>query len=466
MDLNQYLDKVSRPISEANPIGERLSDDVLFDYVEGQMMKVGSLSHSEVQWHEVESAALKLLETKSKDLKLLTYLLQCLQHQCSLERFSCSLALLERFMASFWETCHPAPGPRGVLPRRKFFAQIVQRTLKAAEGLDTDFCDPDTKSVLLQSLKALCDTAAAKELPVDELQALEAKLKRRFSSEPANKPKPAQESSAGESRSSSESRDMPRLEIDNSSDKATKQALLKVADFIAENPAGMALGLRLRRFAIWFSVTSAPENANAKGETSLMPISADRVAEYRSQLAKSPDLALLRRIEQSLSLSPFWIDGHCLSAQLAQTLGQPAWAQAILEETAAFVERLPALLDMSFKGGVPFVSKETRSWLNGSEQQGSGSAEGNSYEQEIWELAASGGLSLAFAALNDKLHKATEPRDKFYLRLLGADLKDKHQLGAMAEVEYQVLLGQATDTSLADWEPGLMSRLQQKVNLS
>ncbi len=137
------------------------------------MMKVGSLSHSEVQWHEVESAALKLLETKSKDLKLLTYLLQCLQHQCSLERFSCSLALLERFMASFWETCHPAPGPRGVLPRRKFFAQIVQRTLKAAEGLDTDFCDPDTKSVLLQSLKALCDTAAAKELPVDELQALE-----------------------------------------------------------------------------------------------------------------------------------------------------------------------------------------------------------------------------------------------------------------------------------------------------
>ncbi len=36
MDLNQYLDKVSRPVSEANPIGERLSDDVLFDYVEGR----------------------------------------------------------------------------------------------------------------------------------------------------------------------------------------------------------------------------------------------------------------------------------------------------------------------------------------------------------------------------------------------------------------------------------------------
>lgn len=464
MDLNQYLDKLSRPISQANPVGERLNDDVLFDYVEDQMMKVGSLSHTEVQWHEVERVAFTLLETKSKDLKLLTYLLQCLQHQCSLERFSCSLALLESFMTSFWENCHPAPGPRGVLPRRKFFAQIVQRTLKAAEGLDTDFCDPDTKSILLHSLKALCDTAAAKELPVEELQSLDTRLIQRFNTEATKKLKPAQESTTRESSSGSESREIPRLDIDNSSDKATKQALLKVADFIADNPAGMALGLRLRRFAIWFSVTSVPENANAKGETSLMPISADRVGEYRSQLTKSPDLALLRRIEQSLSLSPFWIDGHCLSAQLAKTLGQSAWAQAILEETAAFVERLPALLDMSFKGGVPFVSKETRSWLNSQEPQGS--TEGGSYEQDIWELASSGGLSLAFAALNEKLRKATEPREKFYLRLLGADLKDKHQLGAMAEVEYQVLLSQATDTSLASWEPSLMSRLQQKVNLS
>lgn len=342
----------------------------------------------------------------------------------------------------------------------------MQRTLKAAESINTDFCDPDAKSALLQSLKSLCDTAVAKDLPVDELQSLEVKLKRRFSSESVNQSKQTSETTDRKTSDTSiESRDIPRLEMDSSNDRATKQTLLKVADFIADNPAGMALGLRLRRFAIWCNVTSTPENANAKGETSLMSISADRVAEYRSQLAKSPDLALLRRIEQSLSLSPFWIDGHYLSAQLAQALGQPIWAQAIWEETTAFTERLPALLDMSFKGGVPFVSKETRHWLHDTKPQ-SLNTSSDSDEQEIWELANTGGLSLAFTTLNEKLQKATEPRDKFYLRLLGAELKDKYQLGAMADIEYQVLLNQALDTSLTDWEPMLMSRLQQKVNLN
>ncbi|WP_413769386.1 type VI secretion system domain-containing protein, partial [Vibrio vulnificus] len=43
---------------------------------------------------------------------------------------------------------------------------------------------------------------------------------------------------------------------DHSSDKAAKQTLLKVADFLAEQDFGIPLSIRLRRFAVWGSITS------------------------------------------------------------------------------------------------------------------------------------------------------------------------------------------------------------------
>ncbi|WP_394393093.1 type VI secretion system protein TssA [Shewanella woodyi] len=464
---HQYIEKIAKPIAGDNPVGERLFDDVLFDFVEGQLMKVGSLSHAEVQWGEVEIAVVSLLETRTKDLKLIIYLMQCLQYQASLERFSLSLGVLDIFMKEYWLTCYPAPGDRGVLPRRKYFSQIVQRTVKSGESIDTQFCEPQSKELLLKRLSSLLDSAEKLELPTEVLSSLATRLTRQLEQN-ENRVSPTKSNAVSEPAEEAASRSAPKLEIDSSNDKATKQTLLKVADFISEFETGTGLSLRIRRFATWSSVSGVPENANAAGETSLMPIAADRVSEYQSQLEKGADMALLRRVELSLTLSPFWLDGHHLSAQIAMALGQLEWAKAIHEDTAAFVERLPKLLMMSFKGGIPFANAETRTWLD--EGYGRNSFEGNGQgvEQkraEVVELAESGGLSVAFASLNEHLQQASEPRDAFYLRLLGADLKQSHQLSAMATVDYQVLYQQASHMVLADWEPTLMARLKQKANL-
>ena len=465
--MHQYIKKISDPIDTANPVGERLFDDVLFDFVEGQLMKVGSLSHADVQWGEVETAVVTLLATRTKDLKLITYLMQCLQYQASLDRYSLSLGVLDAFMKEYWETCYPAPGARGVLPRRKYFSQIVQRTVKSGESLDTQFCEPQSKDLLLGRLASLQDSAEKLALPTDGLSLLTTKLTQQFERHD-NKVSATPQSAPIQSIDGTASKSAPKLEIDSSSEKATKQTLLKVADFISEFETGMGLSLRIRRFATWFSITGGPENANAAGETSLMPIPPDRVSEYQSQLEKGADMALLRRVELSLTLSPFWLDGHFLSAQIAVALGQEDWAKGIYEDTTAFIERIPTLLTMSFKGGVPFASAETRAWLD--EGYGHNRFEGNGQgvEQkraEVVELAESGGLSVAFTSLNEHLQQASEPRDSFYLRLLGADLKQSNQLSAMANIDYQVLYQQASHMVLADWEPTLMARLKQKANL-
>ncbi|NRD73748.1 type VI secretion system protein TssA [Shewanella sp. VB17] len=467
---HEYLKKITAPIAGESPVGERLHDDPLFDFVESQLMKVGSLSHAEVQWGEVETAIVTLLGTRSKDLKLITYLMQCVQYQASIERFSLSLGILDAFMQSFWETCFPAPGARGVLPRRKYFSQIMQRSIKVGESVDTQFCDPDSQSLLLSRLASLFETADKLELPTDDLAQLQTRLTRQFDRNEQSAPAVSHGSvqgSSGEVAQHSPPTSAPKLEIDSTNDKATKQTLLKVADFISEFETGIGLSLRIRRFATWFAISGVPVNANAAGETSLMPIATDRINEYKTQLERGADMALLRRIEQSLTLSPFWLDGHYLSAQIASALGQLEWAKAIHEDTAAFVVRLPKLLMMSFKGGMAFANAETRSWLDEGYGGNSFDCNGQGVEQqraEVTELAESGGLSVAFASLNEHLQQASEPRDAFYLRLLGADLKQNHQLSAMASVDYQVLYEQANQTVLADWEPTLMARLKQKAN--
>ncbi|WP_299494805.1 type VI secretion system protein TssA [uncultured Shewanella sp.] len=473
----EYLTQITQPISADNPVGERLFDDPLFDFIESQMMKIGSLSHGDIQWREVETGIVTLLETKSKDLKLVTYLLQCLQHQPSLERFTLSLLILHGFMQSFWESCFPAPGARGVLPRRRFFTQIMQRLVKAAENIDTEFCDTDEKQAINEALAALITIAKQYELPLDELTSLEAALKRRLSGE--SKPKQVVQSTEQVSNGAEQSSAQmsagastptpPSLNIDSSNDKATKQTLQKVSDFLSEFELGTELSLRLRRFAVWFSIISAPERT-ASGETRLMPVAVDRVNEYQTLLSKGADMALLRRVEQSLTLAPFWFDGHHLSAQICQSLGHPEWANAIREETYSFLNRVPGLMDMSFKGGVPFVSPDTRQWLDSA--SGAGMAGGevmSSWEQkrkETLELADQGGLSVALAMLNDGMSSTKEPREQFYLRLISAELMDSHQLSAMAKVEYNQLYTQAMETSLTDWEPTLVSHLQKVTSVN
>ncbi|WP_028022096.1 type VI secretion system protein TssA [Enterovibrio calviensis] len=463
MDMQTYRQRIIKPISGENPVGERLLEDALLDFVEGQMMKVGSLSHTEVQWGEAEQSALKLMENSTKDLKLLTHLLQCLQYQASPERFTLSVFVLNDFIQHYWETCHPVPGPRGVLPRRKFFSQIIQRTEKAVEKIDASMFDADQKIELETALNELQSTAKTHDLPVEGVEDIGALMKRRLTQNERVVQATASAESAPSSTKPSPAASAGKLEIDGSSDRAVKQTLLKVSEFVSElDGGGIALSLRLRRFSVWFSITSVPE-AEANGETQLMPVSLDRIAEYEEQLNRGADHALWRKVEQSLTVAPYWIDGHFLSYRIALKLGNAEWADTIASETRAFVKRLPLVAELKFKGGAPFVNDETRRWLDEGETSSTGSSGTSDWDakrKEAFTLADEGGLSVALAMLNDGLSDSTEPRDQFYWRMLSADVMRRHQLSAMAEQQYQILLEQTTRTSLVDWEPLLIQRLE------
>lgn len=466
MELSEYRRCITQPIPGESPVGERLFDDPLFDFVEDQMMKVGSLSHGSVQWEEVEHSTIKLLEEKSKDIKLLVYLLQCLHHDVSPSRFKASFDVMTDFMSHYWEDSFPAPGKRGNLPRRKFFSQMVQRFALLLEKMEFNHYDSTAREALLESLEAWEKVIEEKGLTSDSVVSVASKIRtelRRIEERKTVEKNQPQNATADEPvRTTTTS--SSALSIDNSSDKAAKQTLLKVADFLAEQDFGIALSVRLRRYAVWGGITSLPDH-KSDGETMLRGMQQDRVKDYQDQL-RHPDLALWRKVEQSLTLAPYWFEGHLMSFTIAEALGQKEWCKAIVEETEQFLARLPSLYDLKFKGGEPFVTDAVKDWLAAQRQSSGAQSAGGDWQEkrtEAFTMAKEGGIAVALNMLNDGLVNATEPRDKFYWRLLSADVMQTHHLDAMAKEQYQTLHNQVTTMSVTEWEPSLIEQLERNT---
>lgn len=469
MELTQYRTSIVKPIAGESPVGERLLDEPLFDFVEDQMMKVGSLSHASVQWQEVEHSAITLLNEKSKDIKLLVYLLQCLHNQLTPSRFITSFGVMSDFIEHYWNDCFPAPGKRGNLPRRKFFSQMCQRFSIAVEKFDFASLDSQDREALQAVVEGWQKTIEANELSSDVAdsvaltitnqlkRAQEREKLQQTAAQPASNDCATTQASAAPASS---------LSVDNSSDKAAKQTLLKVAEYLAEQESGSALAIRVRRHALWGAITALPDHDH-NGKTLLRGMQMERVKEYQDQLHQ-PDLALWRKVEQSLTIAPYWFEGQLMSHDIAKALGQESWCQAIREETQSFIQRHPSVVELKFKDGSPFLTDLVRDWLaSGEAASTGGSVSGNWNEQreEALSLAKEGGIAVAMSMLNDGLVAATEPRDRFYWRLLSAELLKHNHLDAMAKEQYQTLKQEIMQTSVTEWEPSLIEQLERNTAL-
>ena len=140
------------------------------------------------------------------------------------------------------------------------------------------------------------------------------------------------------------------------------QALLELASQLIQHDTAHPIGYRLRRYALWSGIETLPSHS-AQQRTQLAAPDADRRHDYRQGLA-TPTVELWQQIEQSLTLSPFWLEGHWLSAQAAQRLGYPTIAHAIAQELRQLLQRLPGLEHLAFVDGTPLLSPEGAQWLH------------------------------------------------------------------------------------------------------
>ncbi|MDN6319603.1 MAG: type VI secretion system protein TssA [Marinobacter sp.] len=478
IEQHPYVEQVVTPLEGEAAAGKALGEDDALGFLEDEIMKIGSLAHADIDWSKVESESLKILSARSKDLKVLGFLLIALQRGGDGERFALSLYLLNGVLDAWWEEGWPYPGDKGKRARKMMFTQMLQRASKGVQGISFDVSVGDGRSFCLEVLAKLETQAQQRGLPDDAL----ADLKRAVAklAQPQQAAASSEKGSGAASASSSDTvgdsakasttpsattvnPSLGALTLDPSNERATRQSLLKVADMLTETEPERPLGYQVRRYAIWQNITSIPPTRDGK-RSDLAAVSADRVAEYREALEKSPDQALWQRVEQSLSVSPFWLDGHWLSASVASALGCDSCADAIRAAAGEFVEKLPQLAELTFNNGTPFLSPDAQDWLWSApaSKQSNGSA--SPWEQaydKARELAAQKGLAPAMQLLEEGLAQAREPREQFYWRLASAQLMKEAGLVSLATRQVQDLQQQVGGLAIEDWEPALLKQLER-----
>lgn len=468
MDINVIRTAIREPISVDQPVGENAVHDPLYEFVDDQMMKVGSLSHGSVQWDKAEKSLIELLSKKTKDLKLLTYFFQCLHNKNTPDSLALSIFVLADFMSEYWEVCFPFAGKKGNLPRRKFLGQIIQRFGLALDKLDF----ADFNSVERDNLSAANtfwhDVVKEKELDSENVETVIDVINRKLqNSEKKRLETEEKAQSQAEPKQAEELSSKPAIEVDNSSAKSTKQTLLKVADFLSENENSVELAIRIRRYAVWSSITTLPDNVNKQTLINALP--QERVKEYWSSLDK-PDVALWKRVEATLTVAPYWFDGQFLSFQIAEKLGYTESAQAILVETQRFLQRFPSLYDFTFKDGEAFITATCQAWL---EQVNETDLEASNLSGNSWaerkkiavDLVDKEGIGAALSMINEGISNAVEPRDNYYWRLISTELLEENKLNDLAQQQFQQLHTQVQSMSVSEWEPSLLKRVKKHITV-
>lgn len=185
--------------------------------------------------------------------------------------------------------------------------------------------------------------------------------------------------------------------------------------------------------------------------TSLAAPSRERVEYYQAGL-RQPTMDLWQQIEQSTTLSPYWFDGHALSAQIASQLGFVDVAQAIHQELVQFLNRLPQLQHYLFVDGIPFMSEAGARWLAQTPKN---------IDRPDNPAALATIHPAELAMLEEALRGSCSLKRRVQLQLqLASQLEQQQQL-ATASLCYHALQQQTRQIQLCDWEPELFATLTQ-----
>lgn len=443
-------EKLSAPVKEDNPDWE---------YIDGEIVKLGSLAHSQLDIAELQRRGLTLLASETKDFRLFAHLLRTLQHAGDV---LLAVRLLTLYVEHFWANS----APQNMAHKKRFAAQVLKRFEAGATGVAEHLLSPQREELLgaLAKLAQCWQALGAAEL-AQAADDVSAHFRRGFQdsapdASASTKQIPAMAASAKLSESTPAPVSLPQIVINSHDDKGWRDTLLNVAAILCERQPDLPLGYRLRRQALWQTITITPQ-AESDGRTPLSAVSSDMAAEYRERINHA-DTALWQQVEKSLLLAPYWLDGQHISAQIALQLGFEDAAQAIRDETLRFYTRLPHLATLLFNDRTPFMAEKTKQWLTSpSGERAESFAPSDGMLSEAKMRFTEEGLESALKHLDST--PQGDPRGRFYRQYFAAQLMEEAGMKQLARQQFTLLLSTAQHTSLAEWEPSLLDQLERSI---
>ncbi len=464
------LDALLRPLDEKQPAGCFDEEEETFQGIEHEMVKLGGLQETSIDWPYVDEASRQYLGAHCKHFRVAGHLIAARLRTRSWLHWAESAGLLAGMVERYWESSQPKPGPRGFLQKRKLVAMLVDRLGQSLPLLDEKTYTQAHQAAAQNAFDRLQAHAAAAQLDVSMLSHLEGLMQRRVEDTRFPEPVVLQPSSGQQGgRAINETFFSATETLRPGDERESRRSLLAIAEFINQQDAYDPTGYQLRRFALWAHLRAAPP-AKREQLTELMCVPADTEEAYREAIAtNSVNPALLQRVEKSVTNSPYWIRGSFFAAGIASRLEMPEVAEAIRLVSERFLLRIPALADLRFADGRAFADGETLGWLGGADARRAIAVVPLEYADLRSELAHqldTEGVEPVLRRLQDHQARSAGPRQRCHATVMAADLLQTRGLHWLANELYANASRVMQSVTVDEWEPELFQHLAKHTSLT
>lgn len=451
------------PIDPAQPAGHFDVEDETYQAIDQEMVKLGGLREGDIDWPYIDEASRQYLAIQCKHWRILAHLQVVWLRTRQWARWADALGLLAGMVELYWDSAHPKPGPTGYLNKRKQVQRMLGDLAQVLPTLERSSFEPAYQAaaeLALANLQRCAEPAKLDPAPLETLQRQLVKY-----SEPVAAAEPVRSATPG-SILASAFFTSPKPQAP-SNEREQRRAVLSMAEQINQQDPYDPTGYQLRRFGLWSHLRTVPLITRDR-RTELTAVPKDIVDGYQDALNHNAlDPNLLLRLEKSVCASPYWLRGSYLTASVASRLAMEEVASAIRQTCERFVCRLPALLELCFSDGTPFVDAQTQAWITGADQAqttGSPVQEYAGLRDELATQLNTEGVEVVLLRLQDLHATQDAPRQRSYATVIAADLLASRGLSWLADDLYANVARLMRDTTAQGWEPELYRKVTQAID--
>lgn len=467
------IEKIIAPLAGSKPCGESAKYEPEYESVELEVAKQEGITPLPVNWEQVLSLSQRVLESKSKDLMMASYLCFALFDRKGYAGLASGLKACLGLMKNYWEDVYPEKKRmRGRVAAVEWLAGKLERAMEQRRPESGDGPLLAESIATLDELdKYLTDQLARDAPDITKISRMLREFARDGERPAAAAVTPLPSTAAGVNpvNVSSEG-DVP---------KALRQCqamLRSAAAFIRSQKLEDPRSYRLARAGAWLLVDQLPMQQN--GVTPLSAVPPAIVQKYNAYLAAQQYTALIPEVEESFSKSPFWLDAHRYTVTALESLGSghAQARQTVINELALFLRRLPDLEKLKFSDGTPFASDQTRLWIDQevTPNQDAGNpahapspttpaedAPWRAAQMEAKKLAGKGKMADALALFQTGNAQSGAQRSRFFWSLAQARFCLDAGLAQAALPQLEYLEQQGERYALEEWEPSLSLEVAQ-----
>jgi type VI secretion system protein VasJ len=500
------------PISPEAPCGKSARYEREYELLEAEIAKLEALTPEPVNWGQVVDAAVAILQAKSKDLLVASYLARGLFERQGYAGLESALTIYRDLIDAYWDGLFPeAKRMRGRLAAISWMAErlgkaIAQRQPAASDGAAVQRCHalaehiglllegklgggaPDL-SPLRRPLRDLQARLVSPEQPGEESgtapqPVVTAPDSPRPPEQPPEAHKPPVQAVTPPPAPNAPPAAQTELATESDAQRALRhcqEIMRNVAVFLRGKNLADPSPYRLLRMATWLLVKELPPSD--KGITAIPKAAADP-KRYEQLLKAAAYGELIPEVEAGFARAPFWLDAHRLTATALEALGSSYGEarKAVVAELAKFIQRFPGVLELKCADGTPFADDHTRLWIDQEvveRPQQLATADGLAHDgegvtpfpwvevaREAKALASRGKFIDGVALLRDGQKGASSERERFLWRLHLARFCFETGHADVAIPQLELLDEHVQRFRLDEWEPGLSLEVAQLLLMS